>query len=70
MKDEFWKEGIFFYLDASTSQHKYNPHDKARLTEVMAWQLSNEGLHLSCIKVAHFFVAIENQKGVFSWMMT
>ena len=74
LTDEFWEEGISFYIDAAGFQHKNNPHEEARSIRTMAWRLKNEGLHPhytakgshvgSGRRVAHFILAIAHQKGV------
>ena len=68
MTDKFWEEGISFYIDATGSQHRCNPHDEARFTRTMAWWLKLEGLNPCCTakwfhvglggRVVHFILAI------------
>ena len=70
----FWTEGIAFYFDGASFQHKYNPSDEARSTRTMAWRKKSEGLDLHCTakgshvgsggRVAHFLVAIAHNRGV------
>ena len=74
LTDEFWEEGISFYIDTAGFQHKYNTHDEAQPIRTMAWRLKNEGLHPHWTakgskvglggRVTHFIVAIAHQKGV------
>ena len=37
-----------FYIDAAGFHHEYNPPEKARSIQTMAWQLKNESLHHHC----------------------
>lgn len=72
--ENIWTEGIAFYFDGASFQHKYNPFDEARSTRTMAWRKKSEGLDLNCTakgshvgsggRVAHFLVAISYNRGV------
>jgi len=74
LSDQFWEEGVSFYLDAAGFQHKYNPNDEAKSSKTMAWRKMNEGLDPYCTakgmhvgsggRVAHFMVAIAHKEGV------
>ena len=74
LDENFWKEGISFYLDGSSFPHKYNPCGQTITTRNMAWRKASEGLSVECTskashegtggKVVHFLVAISNRKGV------
>ena len=74
LQENFWRDGISFYLDGAGFQHKYNPCDEARSTKTMAWRKRDEGLEPNCTakgshvgsggNVAHFMVAIAYNKGV------
>ena len=69
---KLWEEAIFFCIDTTGFQHKYNTRAKAQSIRTMAWKLKNEGLHLHCTakgshvgSAAHFIVAIANKKELF-----
>ena len=47
-EENFWKDGIAFYLDGIGFQHKYNPYEEAQSTKAMAWQKRHEGLKPNC----------------------
>ena len=74
MAENIWTEGVAFYFDGASFQHKYNPFDEARSTRTMAWRKKNEGLDINCTakgshvgsggRVAHFLVAIAYNHGV------
>ena len=48
LPQNFWQDGIGFYLDGAGFQHKYNPFDEARSTSAMAWRRRDEGLEPNC----------------------
>jgi len=74
LPQNFWQDGIGFYLDGAGFQHKYDPRDEARSTRTMAWRRRDEGLEPNCTakgshvgsggRVAKFMVAIAYGKGV------
>ena len=74
LPEDFWKNGVSFYIDGTSFVHKTNPFDQARATKSMAWRKRGEGLALNCTskgkkagvqgRTAHFFVSIAYNKGV------
>ena len=72
LNDDFWRNGISFYLDGVSFAHKFNPLSSARATKTMARRKSTEGLSTTAKgkkegnggKMAHFFVAIAYNNGV------
>ena len=70
--EDFWKNGIAFYLDSTNFVHKINPQDQAMAPKARIWRKKNEGLKFTSKgkkvghggKVAHFMVAISFNKGV------
>lgn len=72
LREDFWMNGISFYLDGVGFAHKYNPKDQAGYTTAMQWRKKSEGIKLSGKgkkegtggRVANFIVAISYKKGV------
>ena len=73
-EENLWKDGIAFYLDGVSFQHKYDLYNEAQSTKTMAWRKRDEGFKPNCTtkgshvgsggKVAHFMVAIAYMKRV------
>ena len=69
---EFWNEGISFYLNGKGFEYKMNPMDQARAPATREWRLKGEGLKFGCVakgkkegsKKANFMIAISHGKGV------
>ena len=74
LADNFFTEGVCFYLDGSGWAHKRNPCANARTTRTRTWRKKGEGLNISCTAkgkkegtggtVARFMVAIGYRRGV------
>ena len=74
LPNDFWTNGISFYLDGTSFTHKRNPCDQAKSRRSMVWRKKCEGLKLGCTckgkkagtggRMAHFIVAIAYRKGV------
>ena len=74
LPNDFWTNGISFYLDGTSFTHKCNPCDQAKSRRSMVWRKKCEGLKLGCTykgkkagtggRMAHFIVAIAYRKGV------
>jgi hypothetical protein len=72
LTNEFWQQGISFYIDAVSFAHKNNPLIEARKPPTKMWRKKSEGLKYTCKgkkegsggKMANFLVAIAYNKGV------
>ena len=72
LRQNFWTQGISFYLDAVGFVYKTNPADEARAPGAREWRRRNEGLSYGCTakgrkegtKQQRFMVAIAYGKGV------
>jgi len=72
LTQNFWREGISFYLDAKGFQYKTNPLDQARAPMAREWRRKGEGLRQGCTAKGskegavncNFMVAISYNKGV------
>ena len=72
LRQNFWTQGISFYLDAVGFVYKTNPADEARAPGAREWRRRNEGLSYGCTAKGRkegttqqkFVVAIAHGKGV------
>ena len=74
LPQNFWTEGISFYLDGTGWAHKLNPHKQAKTNRTRMWRKRGEGLTRECLakgkkegtgcRMAKFMVAIAHGKGV------
>ena len=74
LPNDFWTNGISFYLNGTSFMHKCNPYDQAKSRRSMVWWKKCEGLKLGCTckgkkagtggRMAHFIVAIAYRKDV------
>ncbi|XP_066912838.1 uncharacterized protein [Clytia hemisphaerica] len=74
LPEDFWTNGISFYLDGVAWAHKTNPYEYAKTNRTRTWRLRSEGLSIYCTakgkkegvggRVAKFFVAISYNAGV------
>ena len=72
LREEFWKEGLSFYLDGKGFEFKTNPQDQVRAPSAREWRKRGEGLKIGCVAKgkkegavnANFMVAISYGKGV------
>ena len=72
LKKNIWTEGISFYLNGVSYQHKYNTFDEAKSVKSITWRQRSEGLDPLCTakdsytgsggRIAHFIVAISFNK--------
>ena len=68
---QFWREGISFYLDGKGFEYKTNPLGQARCPSSREWRRRGEGLSFGCVAKgkkegstnANFMVAIAYNKG-------
>ena len=73
LPNNFWTEGVGFYLDGASFTHKTNPFDQARAPRAMVWRKPEQGLDFGFTakgshegtgaSVAHFMAAIAYGKG-------
>ena len=47
--EEFWKEGLSFYLDGKGFEFKTNPQDQARAPSAREWRKRGEGLKIGYV---------------------
>ena len=72
LPENFWKDGVSFYLYGVSFAHKTNPQNEAQSSRTMACWKPNEGLSYTTKgkkkgnggRMAHFFVAIAFNKGI------
>ena len=68
---QFWREGISFYLDGKGFEYKTNPRGAARCPSTREWRQKGEGLRVDCVAKgkkegctnANFMVAIAYNHG-------
>ena len=71
LKQQFWREGLSFYLDGKGFEFKTNPQGQARCPSSREWRQRGEGLDVDCVAKgkkegsvnANFMVAIGYKKG-------
>ena len=70
LEQNFWREGISFYLDGTGFEYKTNPFESARTPKSKEWRLNNEGLSFTQkgkkegVVNTNFMVGISYDKGV------
>lgn len=74
LPDNFWMDGISFYLDGKSWVHKTNPSEHTRTMRTRTWKKKGESLERNCTakgkkegsggRVAKFMVAIAYGRGV------
>jgi transposase len=72
LTQDFWKNGIAFYLDGKGFEYKTNPNDQARSPSARIWRKRGEGLNFKCTAkgkkeggtFVNFMIGIAYGKGV------
>ena len=72
LKNDFWRNGLAFYLDGVGFEYKKNPQGEARAPGTRSWRQRSEGLNIHCVakgkkegkRNANFMVAFAYRRGV------